>query len=173
MVEKSNYLNNTLNIFTLLNIKENLANQKLKNHKKINIKKIWNCVQNPEINSPEIKAILKNKYQANIFYSIMRETSLFYFPKAKAASTNSPTRKCKDFEITSFSSKKDNDIFYIKLKFLVTIDKKLKYLYVGKNNNFLSKELPEMINNEFQFMLNSDDQFFISLQDPHTEIFIR
>ena len=53
----------------------------------------------------------------------MRETSLFYFPKAKAASTNSPTRKCKDFEITSFSSKKDVDIFYIKLKFLVTIEK--------------------------------------------------
>ena len=173
MVEKSNHLNNTLNIFALLNIKENLASPELKDNKKINIKKIWNCVQNPEINSSEIKAILKNKYQANIFYSIMRETSLFYFPKAKAASTNSPTRKCKDFEITSFSSKKNIDIFYIKLKFLVTIDKKLKYLYVGKNNNFVSKELPGMINNEFQFMLNSDDNFFTLLQDPDTEIFIR
>jgi len=59
------------------------------------------------------------------------------------------------------------------LKFLVTIDKKLKYLYVGKNNNFVSKELPVMINNEFQFMLNSDDKFFTLLKDPDTEIFIR
>ena len=173
MVEKSNYLNNTLNIFTLLNIKENLANQKLKNHKKINIKKIWNCVQNPEINSSEIKEILTNKYLTNIFYEIMRETSSFYFPKAKAAATNSLTRKCKEFEITSFSSKKNPDMLYIKLKFLVTIDKKLKYLYVGKNNHFVSKELPGMINNEFQFMLNSDDNFFTLLQDPDTEIFIR
>ena len=64
-------------------------------------------------------------------------------------------------------------MLYIKLKFLVTIDKKLKYLYVGKNNNFVSKELPGMINNEFQFMLNSDDNFFTLLQDPDTEIFIR
>ena len=58
------------------------------------------------------------------------------------------------------------------MKFLVTIEKKLKYLYVGKNNNFVSKELPVMINNEFQFMLNSDDKFFTLLKDPDTEILL-
>ena len=67
MVEKSNHLNNTLNIFALLNIKQNLASQKSKDNKKINIKTIWNCVQNPEINRSEIKSILKNKYQAHVF----------------------------------------------------------------------------------------------------------
>ena len=173
MVEKSKNYNNTLNIFSLLNIKENLANKKIIDNKKLSIKKIWSCVQEPEIHSSEVVEILKDKYLSGIFYAIMKETSSFYFPKVKAASSNSLTRKYKEFEITSFSSKKNTSQFYVKLKFLVTIDKKLKYLYVGKDNNFISKELPEMINNEFQFILNSNDKFFISLQDPDTEIFIR
>ena len=173
MVDKSNNLSNTLNIFALLNLKDDLANQKFKDNKKITIKKIWRCAQDPETNSAQVIEILKDKFLASIFYTIMKETSLFYFPRVKAASSNSVSRKCNEFEITAFSSKKNTNLFYIKLKFLVTIDKKLKYLYVGKNNNFLSKELPEMINNEFQFLLNSDDKFFISLQDPNTEIFIR
>ena len=64
-------------------------------------------------------------------------------------------------------------MIYVKLKFFVKIDKKIKYLYVGKNNNFLSKDLPQMINNEIQFILNLNDNFFVTLQDPETEIFIR
>ena len=67
MEEKSNHLNNTLNIFALLNIKENLASPELKDNIKINIKKIWNCVQNPEINRSEIKSILKTNIKLMFF----------------------------------------------------------------------------------------------------------
>ena len=62
MVDKSNNYNNTLNIFSLLNIKENLANKKIIDNKKLSIKKIWSCVQEPEIHSSEVVEILKDKY---------------------------------------------------------------------------------------------------------------
>ena len=173
MENNNNYLNNTLNIFTILNLKDNIKVKKISNNKTINIKKLWKLAQNPYINNSELKTVLNNKKLSQIFYKILKNTSSFYFPKVKAASSNSIERISKDFEMKSFKSKKDHKLIYIKLKFFVKIDKKIKYLYVGKNNNFLSKELPQMINNEIQFILNLNDNFFVSLQDPETEIFIR
>ena len=57
----------------------------------------------------------KIMYSRTLFYKILKDTSLFYFPKVKAASSNSVERISKDFEITSFASKKDYELIYIKL----------------------------------------------------------
>ena len=97
----------------------------------------------------------------------------FYFPKINAASSDTIQRSCAEFEISSFPSKKNNNLCYIKLKFLVTIDKKIKHLYVGNNQNFIFKELPEMINYEIQFILDKKEDLFKLIQDPNAEIFIR
>ena len=173
MENNNNYLNNTLNIFTILNLKDNIKSKKTFNNNAINVKKLWKLAQNPYINNPELKAVLNDKELSKIFFKILKDTSLFYFPKVRAASSNSLERISKDFEITSFLSKKDQKLIYVKFKFFVKIDKKIKYLYVGKNNNFMFKELPQMINNEIQLILNLNDNFFVLLQDPDTEIFIR
>lgn len=173
MENKGNYLNNTLNIFSILNYKDNINVKKTSSKDKINIKKLWELAQNPYEKNFYLKIVLNDKELSKIFYKILKDSSLFYFPKVNAASSNSIERKSKDFEIISFSSKKDHKSIYIKLKFFVKIDKRIKNLYVGKNNNFLSKELPRMINNEIQFILNLNDSFFVLLQDPDSEIFIR
>ena len=173
MENKNNYLNNTLNIFTILNLKDKKNSKNTSNNKKMNIKKLWNIAQNPHLNNSDLKKVLLDQELSKMFNKILKDTSLFYFPKVKAASSNTIERISKDFQITSFLSKKDHKLIYINLNFFDKIDKKIKYLYVGKNNNFLSKELPQMINNEIQFILNLNDNFFVSLQDPETEIFIR
>ena len=173
MERNDNHLNNTLSLFAMLNFKEEEKVVEKKQKNRLNIKKIWNLALEPNTNQKELNHILADKELSEIFYKILKETSLFYFPKVRAAASNSIERISKDFEITSFSSKKYDQSIYIKLKFFVKIDKKIKYLYVGKNNNFLSKELPQMINNEIQFILNLNDKFFVTLQDPDSEIFIR
>ncbi|MDC3140429.1 hypothetical protein OBA40_03630 [Alphaproteobacteria bacterium] len=173
MENESSYLNNTLNIFTILDLKDSNNSKKISNNKKLNIKKLWDIAQNPYINDPNLKKVLNDQELSKIFHNILKDTSLFYFPVVKAASSNTVERISKDFQITSFSSKKNYELIYIKLKFFVKIDKKIKYLYVKKNNQLLSKELPQMINNEIQFILNQNDNFFVSLKDPNTEIFIR
>ena len=173
MENKNDYLNNTLNIFTILNLKDANNSKKISNNNKINIKKLWEIAQNPYINDPELEKVLNDQELSKIFHKILKDTSLFYFPVVRAASSNTVERISKDFQITSFSSKKNHELIYIKLKFFVKIDKKIKYLYVKKNNQLSSKELPQMINNEIQFILNQNDNFFVSLKDPNTEIFIR
>ena len=173
MERNDNHLNNTLSIFAMLNFKEEVKTTELSENNILNIKKIWNLALEPNNNQKELIHILADKDLSDIFYKILKNTSLFYFPKVKAAASNYVERISKDFEITSFSSKKNDQSIYIKLKFFVKIDKKIKYLYVGKNKNFLSKELPQMINNEIQFILDVNEKFFISLQDPDSEIFIR
>jgi hypothetical protein len=173
MENKGNYLNNTLNIFSILNYKDNFDVKKSSSKDKINIKKLWELAHNPYKKNSDLKIVLNDKQLSSMFYKILKDSSLFYFPKVNAASSNSIERKSKDFEIISFSSKKDKRSIYIKIKFFVKIDKTIKNLYVGKKNNFLYKELPRMINNEIQFILNLNDSFFILLQDPDSEIFIR
>ena len=173
MENKNNYLNNTLNIFTILNLKDKKNSKNTSNNKKMNIKKLWNIAQNPHLNNSDLKKVLLDQELSKMFNKILKDTSLFYFPKVKAASSNTIERISKDFQITSFLSKKDHKLIYIKLNFFGKIDKKIKYLYVKKNNKFLFKELPKMINNEIQFILDQNDNFFVSLQDPDTEIFIR
>ena len=46
-------------------------------------------------------------------------------------------------------------------------------LYVGKDSVFISRELPKMLNNEIQLILNVNDELYKLIQDPHSEIFIR
>ena len=173
MERNDNHLNNTLSIFAMLNFKEEVKTTEISENNTLNIKKIWNLALEPNNNQKELNQILADKDLSDILYKMLKYTSLFYFPKVKAAASNYVERISKDFEITSFSSKKNDQSIYIKLKFFVKIDKKIKYLYVGKNHNFQSKKLPQMIGNEIQFILNVNENFFISLQDPDSEIFIR
>lgn len=124
MENKNNYLNDTLNIFTILNLKDNIETKKISNNNKINVKKLWEVAENPYVNNPDLKNILNDKLLSKVFYKILKDSSLFYFPKVKAASSNSVERISKDFEITSFASKKDYELIYIKLKFLLKLIKK-------------------------------------------------
>ena len=85
MENKKNYLNNTLNIFTILNLKDNIKEKKTVNNNTINIKKLWKLAENPYINDPDLKIVLNDKKLSQIFYKILKDTSLFYFPKVNAA----------------------------------------------------------------------------------------
>lgn len=173
MEKNDNHLNNTLNIFALLNFKEEKKSTKNIEKDGFNIKKLWNLALNPNINQKELNKIIADKELSEIFFKILKDTSLFYYPKAKAAASKTINRKSKDFEIISRVSNKNPKNVYIKLKFLVVIDKIMNNLYVGKQSVFISRELPKMINNEIQFIINVDDDLYGLLKDPHCEIFIR
>jgi len=90
-----------------------------------------------------------------------------------AASSNIKNRKTKDFEIHLNQSNKDNDIIYLKIIVKKKIDKTLKNLYVGKDNNFESIDLPKIIDKQAQIMIKKSDKIYQMVVDPDTEIFIR
>ena len=56
MENNNNYLNNTLNIFTILNLKDNIKSKKTFNNNAINVKKLWKLAQNPYIHDPDLKS---------------------------------------------------------------------------------------------------------------------
>lgn len=173
MERNDNHLNNTLNLFAMLNFKEEEKATGKSEKNRFNIKKLWNLALEPNTNQKELNEILADKELSEIFYKILKDTSLFYYPKAKAAASTSINRRSKYFEIISIISKKDPKIVYIKFKFLIAIDIVMNNLYVGKDSIFISRELPKMLNNEIQFVLNVDDDLYKLIQDPHSEIFVR
>ena len=173
MEKNDNHLNNTLNIFSMLNFKEEEKTYKKNEKNRLNMKKLWSLALELNPNQKELNQILVDKELSKIFYKILKDTSLFYYPKVKAAASTSINRKSKYFEIISIISNKNPKIVYIKFKFLIAIDKVMNNLYVGKNSVFISRELPKMLNNEIQLILNVNDELYKLIQDPHSEIFIR
>ena len=111
MERNDNHLNNTLSIFAMLNFKEEVKTTEISENNTLNIKKIWNLALEPNNNQKELNQILADKDLSDIFYKMLKNTSLFYFPKVKAAASNYVERISKDFEITSFSSKKMINLF--------------------------------------------------------------
>ena len=103
MERNDNHLNNTLNLFAMLNFKEEEKATGKSEKNRFNIKKLWNLALEPNTNQKELNEILADKELSKIFYKILKDTSLFYYPKAKAAASTSINRRSKYFEIISFN----------------------------------------------------------------------
>ena len=93
MEKNDNHLNNTLNIFSMLNFKEEEKTYKKNEKNRLNMKKLWSLALELNPNQKELNQILVDKELSKIFYKILKDTSLFYYPKVKAAASTSINRK--------------------------------------------------------------------------------
>ena len=103
----------------------------------------------------------------------MKMNSEFYIPQSIAASSILKKRNSPECEIAINTSNKNNEIAYIRLSLKKKIEKKVNYLYACKLNKFTKFKLPNMIDNEVQFMIRKNDPLYALITDPSSEIFIR
>ena len=178
MTKKSNEFSmkeKLINTFVSISHKEDHGKINFNYNKKLSVNDIWNVsMHSADLENKEIlNKILSNKNYSKIFYNFFKKYSDLYMPQSMAASSNIKNRKTKDFEIHLNQSNKDNDIIYLKIIVKKKIDKTLKNLYVGKDNNFESIDLPKIIDKQAQIMIKKSDKIYQMVVDPDTEIFIR
>ena len=103
----------------------------------------------------------------------MKMNSELYMPPSIAASSILEKRNSPECEIIINTSNKNDEIVYIRLSLKKKIEKKVNYLYAGKLNKFTKLKLPNMIDNEVQFIVKKNDLLYDLIIDPNSEIFIR
>ncbi len=170
-IRKQNVINNFFALSYL-----NVDSEKKINTKKIhNISEIYNLAKNLSSlkNNEDLNLILKNKALSKIFFNFMKMNSEFYIPQSIAASSILKKRNSPECEIAINTSNKNNEIAYIRLSLKKKIEKKVNYLYACKLNKFTKFKLPNMIDNEVQFMIRKNDPLYALITDPSSEIFIR
>ncbi len=164
-----------INTFVSISHKQDHDKINFNYNKKLSVNDIWNVsMHSADIKNKEIlNKILSNKNYSKIFYNFFKKQSELHMPQSIAASSNIKNRKANDFEIHLNQSNKDNEIIYLKIIVKKKIDKTLKNLYVGKDNNFESIDLPKIIDKQAQIMIKKSDKIYQMVVDPDTEIFIR
>ena len=144
-----------------------------KNHK-INIQKIWDVLLNPEKYNDSMNMLFANKTFSEIFYKILKNNSLFFQTKLIAASSEQVKKRVSDdFEVEIVESNKNKNIVYIIVKLLKDVQKPISNLYVICNDEISTIEIPLIIDNQFQIILQKDHKFYNLISHPEAEIFIR
>ena len=170
-IKKQNIINN----FFALSYLDVVNEKKVNTRNTYNISEIYNLAKNLSNlkNNKDLDLILKNKTLSKIFFNFMKMNSVLYMPPSIAASSILEKRNSPECEIVINTSNKNDEIVYIRLSLKKKIEKKVNYLYAGKLNKFTKFKLPNMIDNEVQFMVKKNDLLYDLIIDPNSEIFIR
>ena len=171
-MDNKDKISDTFLALNYLNLSKNYSKSELKS--KLNINMVWDVYLNPLKYQNQINEFLKNKVFSDAYFLILKNEGCIYQSKLNAASSERIfSRSSNEFKIEIVKSNKNEDVYYLIIKFINDIDLQLSNLYVICDNKSDCIKLPFLNEKQAQILIKKSDNFFNLITNPNSEIFIR